>query len=329
LPGSALPAPRTDLASEESEIADTAQKRVLITTPTGMVGSAAARRLIEGGKRISVFARDEERLPDDIRAAAELHLGSLDDAEQLRAASRGAAALLLVFPIPPDSDDLLGLWLRIAANAVAAVEANGIEHVVILSTEGAGSVAETLMGASGQYEQTLRDAVPNVRALRAGFFMENLLPLTPVIAAGELPLPIPADRPQQLTATRDVAAVAARYLSDLSWTGHAAPSVYGPQDLTPVELAEILTRVTGWPVRHVEISVDEFRDALIADGLTPHVADANAAMMRQIAEPGFVADPRLPETAGATTFEQFATEMILPGARAAAAATAGGRHETR
>lgn len=71
--------------------------------------------------------------------------------------------------------------------------------------------------------------------------------------------------------------VAARLLSD-TWQGRVVQAVHGPEDLTFHQVAQILTKALGHPIRLNPVSDDSTRDALRAAGPTPSAVEGMAGM---------------------------------------------------
>lgn len=287
---------------------------VFVTTPTGNIGRHVAEGLIDRGVPVSVLVRpgSEGRLPEAVREQARVVTGAMDDPDAVARASEGAAGMFLALPPDPTTDDLAAQWAAFTDAAVAAIRANGITHVVLVSTQGAGPGRGSLMGPLFDTEEALRQVVPNLRALRAGCFMENFLPFADAIAHGAFPLAVPADAVLSLVTTPDIGALAAGLLADLSWSGQDAFGVYGPDDLTPVQIAEILTDTTGRPVEHVQTTPEQVLEALISAGMSFGAAKPTADMFTLMGQDTTGADPRTPTGTTPTGFREFAEQILAP-----------------
>ena len=55
-----------------------------------------------------------------------------------------------------------------------------------------------------------------------------------------------------MIATRDIGRVAAKRLSDPTWTGHCVRELHGPADLCFDEAAEILSEALGRKIKYVK-----------------------------------------------------------------------------
>lgn len=100
-------------------------------------------------------------------------------------------------------------------------------------------------------------------------FMENWLRRSATIKKkGVLSLPVRADLKAPLVATSDIAAVAARFLMDTTWTGQADVPVLGPEDISPSEMAEILSDVLGRPVRFEQTLIEAYKGRMVSRGMS-------------------------------------------------------------
>lgn len=286
--------------------------RVFVTAPAGNIGGRALARLAEGGTPTSALAlaADVERLPAAARATTDIHVGTLASAADVTAASSGAAAMLLVLPPVFDDDDAIGVSDRFVDSALAAIEANAIEHVVFVSTQGAGSSPAGLVRSSYVAEQRLAQAAPNVRALRPGPLMENLLNEIVPISGGALPLVATSDSGLHLIAAGDVGDVAAELLLDLSWSGFEAVSMRGPEILTPPEIAERISKAIGRDVAFAQITAAEIIEEMLAFGIARGGAEAYAeVMVEALEDDGYdFGDELVTET----TLDAFARTRLAP-----------------
>lgn len=287
---------------------------ILVTTPTGRIGGRVLERLTESNVSARAIVRnDAARTRVASHELVDVVVAPLIDEESLNAASAGADGLFLALPVDYSVPDLIALWRQIAAAAASAIRQNDIRHVVFLSSQGARENAGSLIGPLYEAEQAILSAAPNVRVLRAGCFMENLLPYASQIAEGTMPFPMASDAPVRMIATRDIGDLAARFLADLSWTGHSARGVYGPEDLTPRSAAEIIQGVLGRNVELLRVTpADIFRE-MTDEGVNTKTADLIAGMFAIMGAPEANAlDPRSAEGTTHTTLRAFVEESMVP-----------------
>src|SRR5690606_24492710 len=116
--------------------------------------------------------------------------------------------------------------------------------------------------------------------LRPGAFMENYLPASHAVAAeGVLPGLEAADALIPLVATRDIAAVAARELTEPKRNG--ALVLHAPGHATPREVAAALGEAIGKPgLPYVQSSPEEVKALLLEQGFSTNAADQLETLAR-------------------------------------------------
>lgn len=101
--------------------------KVVVTTPTGNVGSRAVRLLLQAGVRPTLLARHPARLDQATRDLADVVEADLSDAAAVVRATRDADALLWVSPPTEDpAADPVAWYAGLGAIAARAVAENGI-----------------------------------------------------------------------------------------------------------------------------------------------------------------------------------------------------------
>ena len=303
--------------------------RILITTPTGHIGSRIVDRLLASGHALTVLARDPQKLSDAVRSGVTVVHGALEDGEALHAALAGAdSAFLLIPPPPPTIPDWRAWQEHLGRQFGAAALRAKVPRVVFLSSTGAQHGDLGAISGGGVIERALQSMLPNVAAIRAGYFMENYLNSLGTIAAqGTIFGTVAPDVPMHVVATRDIGDLAVRWLASDTWHGHHVVGSHGPVAISQAQVAAILTEVFGRPVQYVQIPAPAFRDALLGAGAPPLVANGYEVMMGGIArhlEAGDYSDePQGADgSAGATSVQQFAREVLLPAFNAQALAAA-------
>ncbi|WP_336159599.1 NAD(P)H-binding protein [Amycolatopsis sp. VC5-11] len=288
---------------------------IVITAPTGNIGSRVLSELLDAGEDSRVIVRDPARLPDAVRERVEVVVGSHGDPEVVDRAFAGADAVFWV--VPPDSTRTPAEgWSGFAGPAAKALVAHGVGHVVGVSALGRGTAVADRAGlvtASLAMDELIAGTGVAYRALANPSFFENLLEeVDSIRERGVYSDVLDPDRKAPLVAVADIAAVAVRLLRDRSWTGFADVPVLGPEDLSPNDLARIMTEQLGRPVRYERESLDDLRSTLIGYGL-------NETFVHGIADMKYAKDngldagvTRTAETASPTTFEQWCAETLKP-----------------
>jgi uncharacterized protein YbjT (DUF2867 family) len=286
---------------------------IVVTTPTGHIGSRVVERLLASGQPFTVVARDPAKLSAAVRAGATVVTGSLDDPGVLEKATVGASALFLLVPPNFRTDDPAGFSLSIGRLAADAVRVNGVSRVVFQSS--AGAHRSDLRGVSrlGQIEKLLEAVAPNVTSLRAGFFYENLLNAVPTIAShSTFYLPFSPDQPITMVATQDIGDAAADALLDTSWQGHRVRGVHGPADHSMREVAALIGAQLGREVHYVQADFAGVQSALLGAGATPAVAEDLGALYVGLGTHAADHEARSLDTTGPTTLASFAATALVP-----------------
>jgi uncharacterized protein YbjT (DUF2867 family) len=291
---------------------------ILVTTPTGNVGSRVTARLLEERADVRVFARSPEKLPDGVRAHAEVVPGDLEDPESLAQALDGASALFFVIPPNVQTDDWRAWQRQIAENAVDALPPTGCDRVVFLSSCGAPFEHVGPISGLGEAEQMLRASVPNVAALRAGYFMENFLQFMDSIVREQVIYhAFPPDVQWPMVATRDVGDVAARWLLDEDWSGHHVAGVHGPEDLSHSDAATAIGRGLDVDVTYQQVPLAAVKEQMREMGLPADVVHNYGEMIAGLTRiPRDEIEPRTEETTTPTTLEAFAQQAMKPAVEA-------------
>ncbi len=292
--------------------------RILVTTPTGNIGSRVVDHLLGSGHAMTLLVRDPAKLSDTVRAKCTVVQGSLDDATALDKALAGADAAFLLVPPPGPSVTNWPVWQeRIGTQFAAAATKAGVSRIVFLSSTGAQHPDVGPVTSLGVIERALTATIANVAIVRAGYFMENYFGSLPTIAAQGTIYGVSAGgTPFAQVATSDIADIASRWLVDASWSGHHTVGAHGPTPLSPNDAAQIIGEVLGRPVQYVQIPASALRDALLAAGLPALVANGYELLMggmaRHIDAGDFAAEPFSTEYAGVVPLRAFAAQFLRP-----------------
>jgi uncharacterized protein YbjT (DUF2867 family) len=252
---------------------------IVVTTPTGKVGSRVVRLLLQAGVRPRVLVRDPVRLDAATRERADVRRGDLTDAAFVREAVSGARTVFWADPTPHASEHPIETSERTAAALVDAARAGDVARVVLLSSIG----AELRHGAGhidglARIEEALDATGADTLHLRSGYFFTNLLLDLDGLAAGVLTTSARPDAPMAWVDPRDIGDIAAARLLNDAWTGRVVQAVHGPEDLTFERVAEILTGALDRPVRLEVVGDDDVRAALCSAGLPPGAVEGITGM---------------------------------------------------
>ena len=293
---------------------------IVINTPTSNIGRALAARLLDAGEIVTVLSRDKRKVDDLAKRGAHVVEGSFEEPTLLAKALEGAEALFWLTP-PPARPDYYAWATKCAKQAATAARRAGVHRAVVLSSMGAHTGPGTgAVGPAREMENDFEALLPAVVSLRPGIFMENFLLSAGMIAkAGQMFLPIPTGERWPLVATSDIAAKAACWLLDRSWSGHHRIGVHGPKDLSPEEAAAIISSVLGKPVKCVEATPDQARSAMKGMGMPDFVVEIIMEQYDAFRDGRLKsAEPRTPDTTTPTTLAEFTRTTLMPAIRAAA-----------
>lgn len=284
--------------------------KIVVTTPTGKVGSRVTRLLLQAGARPTLFLRDAAKLDAHTRELVDVVQGDQFDPDVVLHATEGADALYWVNP-PVMGDDAVAAWARAGSYAARAIEEHGIARTVFQSSVG----AEKRHGAGeidglARTEELLDATGASVLHLRCGFFFTNLSMDPRALEEGVLRVTWPVDLPMPWVDPRDIGDIAAARLLATDWSGRQVQAVHGPEDLSYAQVASIVSRATGRPLRAEQIPDDEMRDGLRAAGLGDAQVEGILGMSTGLREDFEAEDPRTVLTTTPTALASWAHEHL-------------------
>ncbi|CAM3573138.1 NAD(P)H-binding protein [Kibdelosporangium persicum] len=287
---------------------------IVVTTPTGAIGSQVVTILLDNDAPVRVIVRDPARLSPQVRERVEVVPGSHGDIDVVTKAFAGADAVLWVVPPNFRTDSLDATYVGFTKPACAAMTSQGVERVVGVSALGRGTpmAGEAgLVTASLAMDDLIAGTGVGYRSLALPSFMDNVLRQAAVIRnEGVYAEPMPGDHRAPTCATRDIAAVAAKWLLDSSWSGQDSVAVLGPEDLSYNDMARIMSEVLQRPVRYEQIPIDRFKEGLLANGASAVMAQGYVDMVVAKQNGLDNAEPRTPESSSPTTFRQWCEDVF-------------------
>lgn len=285
---------------------------IVVTTPTGRIGSRLATILAEREEPLRVIARDPARLAPLVQERAEVIAGSHADPSVLDAALAGADAYFLIVPPDPTATSVEDHYLTYARAARAAVERHGVGHVVGITTMGRGDGPAGQLSAALATEAELGASGAAYRAIAPPFFMENLLGQLDALRAGVLTLASDADRLLPMVATDDLAALATHLLTDRAWSGTEHLPASSPDALTPVDIAAEIAEALDLKIAFNQITPAEYGEMLRSFGLSP-TWSGGLEQMAVAQNAGFY-EPDIDPARGAcpTTLAAWCTQVLHP-----------------
>ena len=286
---------------------------IVITAPTGKIGSKLVQNLLAENAELTLIVRDPAKLSEDVRRRTTVQQGDQTDADFMKAATEGADALFWLSPPNFTAPNVKEYYTALHDAAAGAITANKIPHTVLISSGGGGHRNAGMVTRIFETEDALNATGANVLSLRCGSFMENFLSYLPTLqrdgAWYGLNRP---DLPVPFVATQDIAAVAARKLLHRDWQGQSYLAVQGAADLTLQEAASILTETTGKSIRYVQVPAAAVLQSFEAMGASADIAQNMVAMFEAFGAGAYTAEARTPETTTPTTLAEWSRTNLKP-----------------
>jgi uncharacterized protein YbjT (DUF2867 family) len=296
----------------------------VITGATGKTGGVTAEKLLAKGEKVRVVGRDAKRLERFTQKGAEAFVADLTDAGAIEKAFSGAKAVYAMIPPNMSAPDVLAYMERVADALAAATKKSGVTHVVALSSIGADKSEKVgpVIGLHNLEKKLEAIAGLNVVFLRAGYFMENMLPQVGLIQSlGMMAGPLRPDLALTMIATRDIGAAAADLLSKLDFVGKQPRELLGARDVTYAEVTKGIGIAIGKPdLAYKQLPAEQLKPALTQMGMSPNMADLLLEMSDSL-NSGYMKarEPRSPRNTTPTTIETFVAEVFVPAYRGKAA----------
>ena len=287
---------------------------IVITTPTGAIGHQLLEKVIDSGEKIRVIVRDASKIPAHIRERVEVIEGSHGEAAVVDKAFAGADSVFWL--VPPDfkATSLEQAYVGFSRPAAEAIRKHGVRRVVIVSAIGRSWPGDAgYVSASVAMDKLFESTGVSCRVLTMPGFMDNLLrQVQPIKSQGMFFGTRDPESKDPYCATRDIAAIAAKWLLDNAWTGQEDVAVLGPEDISCNDMAQILSDVLGKPVRYQQIPFEALKSQISGQGASEAMAQGMVDMM--IAKNNGLdhAAARTPEGTTATSFRQWCEEKVKP-----------------
>lgn len=222
---------------------------ILIAGAAGATGSVAANVLLEKGFPVRALVHSEDERSQKLKAqGAEIVLGDYLDFRSIQRTLKGVQRAYFVYPILP------GIVQATAHFAQAALEAK-IEHIVNISQRTSREDAKSESALQHWLAERVFDwsGVP-VTHLRPTAFNEWLLYTRDRIADGEYGVPFgPTGRFAPVSARDQGEVIAAILAEPAEHKGKTYP-LFGPVELTPPQIADVVANTLGKKVRYKQIT---------------------------------------------------------------------------
>jgi uncharacterized protein YbjT (DUF2867 family) len=242
----------------------TKRRSVLVTGATGKQGGAVARQLMGKGHHVRAFTRDPSKPGAQTLAGlgAELAIGNLDDRASIQRAIDGVDA---VFAVATPFEEGTQAETQQGINVADAAAAAGVQLVYSSVANADRQTGIPHFDSKFAVEQHIRSRASSATILAPVYFMQNLGFLRPQLRDGVYASALTPDRKLGQIAVSDIAAVAVAVLED--GAAHAGKRYdLGADELSGNQTIEILTRLTGKPLKYFQLPTEAVRGAMGDDG---------------------------------------------------------------
>lgn len=233
------------------------EKIILVTGATGQQGGATARQLLAQGWRVRAFVRNPDAAAAQAlqQAGAELVRGDQNDLASLEAAMQGVYG---VFSVQAHTSD----ETQQGKNVADAAKHTGVQHLVYTSVGGLHELYKRNVNVPKWHiEQYIRQLDLPATILRPVGFMDSLASPLLGVTGDTFALPFKPDTRYPLVAVTDIGKFAVLAFSHpATYLGQTIELV--GDALTPPQIADVISRVTGRVITYVEIPLDTVRQQI-------------------------------------------------------------------
>jgi uncharacterized protein YbjT (DUF2867 family) len=242
----------------------TDNERILVIGATGNIGRRLVAQLRDAGRPVRAVTREPDAagFPADVETAR----GDLSVPATIAASLDGVGAAFLLWPL--HSGKRLPAVLDVMSK---------VRRLVFLGTGGLPDLPFE------EQERLVHGRAAESTVLRPSTFAVNTLWWADQIRAGDVVRGAYGALPMALIHEADIAAVAARTLTEPGHEG-ATHALTGPEVLTQAEQVRVIGEVLGRPLRWEELTREQARRRLLADETFPDsfvdvLLDGYAAML--------------------------------------------------
>jgi NAD(P)H dehydrogenase (quinone) len=254
---------------------------ILVTGAAGKTGQAVIRALAAKSARVRAFVRRPEQAATlKALGAAEINLGTFEDADALSLAMAGTGAIYHICPNVSRDE------VSIARATAAAAQEHNVKRFVFHSVLHPQIEAMPHHWNKMRAEELLLAANFDLTILQPTAYMQNILGAwRGIIEDGVLRIPYPAQTRLSLVDLDDVAEAAARVLTEDGHNG-ATYELAGTPPLSQIEVATAIGTVLGRDIRVEVEAVEAWESRVRAAGTGDHERGTLAAMFRYYAGHG-------------------------------------------
>jgi len=232
---------------------------ILVTGATGQQGGALTQVLLKKGHKVRAFTRNPNspKANDLKKAGVEIYAGNFDDPKSLQGAIKGMDAAFVMgtmWEVGTDGETRQGVAVADAAKAA------GVKHLLYTSVASADRhTGIPHFDSKYLVEEHIKKIGVPYTIIAPVFFMDNIFaPWMAGLKEGRYPLALPPTCKLQQVSLPDIAGFAAHILENRDrFLGKRFD--IASDDLTGLQAADILTRVTGRKIEYFEVPLETVR----------------------------------------------------------------------
>lgn len=256
---------------------------ILVTGAAGKTGLAVIGALASRGQEVRALVRRDAQL-DVVRQAGAggALVGNFLDENSLRPAFEGVTA---VYHIPPNvhPDEV-----AIAERVISAAQAAGVTHLVYHSVLHPQIEAMPHHWHKLRVEERIFESGLPFTILQPGAYMQNVFAGWKAITEeNAYRVPYSLEARLSLVDLQDVAAVAALVLTDPIHKA-ATYELAGPQALSQIEIAQMLSHALGQTVRAEKMNISVWKNAAQQSGLGTYQIETLIKMFHYYDQHGLI-----------------------------------------
>ena len=261
---------------------------ILVTGAAGKTGRAVIRALTAKGEAVRALVhRDEQIQSVEALGAQQVVVGDMRLQATMDQAAWGVRAVYHICPnVSPDE-------VAIGQVAIVAARSAGVEHFVYHSVLHPQIEAMPHHWQKLRVEEQLFESGLCYTILQPTAYMQNVLAhWDQIMEQGVYPVPYAVETRLGMVDLEDVAEAAAVVLTE---SGHAG-AVYelaGAEVLSQAEVATILSRRLGYPVRAETVPLETWERRARESGLGDYQVQTLVKMFRYYERYGFWGNPRV------------------------------------
>ncbi|WP_442591734.1 NAD(P)H-binding protein [Pedobacter sp. AW31-3R] len=287
--------------------------KITIAGSLGNIGKSLAEKLVSGGHELTVITSSADKGPAIAALGARAATGSVNDAEFLTTALRGADAVFAMTPPNLGGSAVLLNTVNAGKAFAKAIEESGVKRVVMLSSVGADQKEGTGPIVGLHRIEEIYGSLKNsaLTILRAGYFYTNFYNDIPLIKGmGIIGGNYPGETAIPLVHPADIATAAAEELvaqKDGTTVRYVVSDVRSGQEIAAVLGSAIAKPDLPWVEFSDEQSLEGMKQAGLPEEIAALYTEMGQGIRKGLLQSDFEAQGA--NVTGRTTLDDFAKEF--------------------